>query len=630
MMYRSINRASEADRHQQKGFLEAALRSCDGDFQRSIQRVLSDFRPLPQPESQTPIESYVAELYSEWRGTTQQPQLISKVSVGRLGEGDEVVYSVIQSQGNAFAPEPWPSALATFGNILKRVSWRRGSPAFFPPEGYALIVSDNVPVIVLPLIMTNLPRPSPSSDRPQRRRPQFGSNSVPRPGRIRSSGSPRGLESPPPFARSQFEGPGRGRRNLHLVGWCFLQLNLEYLRGQLLPELVQRHFMASGLSDYQIGVVTGNPRYLIFRSSSSLKPEDVSSVDASMVLISPRFHLGLGFGNSNRGSSRSRSEEEPAVGEGSVPGLNPMRAAARIASNEAGSADWLLVARHQAGSLNVVVNRARERNLAIGFGILLLLAANTFLLLMTTQRWRALAQQQMEFVAGVSHELYTPLAVIQSASFNLVKGVIQEPSKVRQYGLEIQAQGRRLIEMVQQILTYAAIQSGHKQYDLKPVRISEVVDLALKDCESELTAENWRVEKDIEQDLPWVMGDAKALEGALKNLFHNALKYAREGKWLCITARTNRNKKNPEVEVTVADRGPGIDAVDLPRIFEPFYRSLRVTGTSTPGAGLGLSLVQRHLKALHGRVTVESSAGKGAAFTLHLPVSTAPGSESTV
>jgi signal transduction histidine kinase len=89
---------------------------------------------------------------------------------------------------------------------------------------------------------------------------------------------------------------------------------------------------------------------------------------------------------------------------------------------------------------------------------------------------------------------------------------------------------------------------------------------------------------------------------------------------LSISARASRNQSRREVEIVVADRGAGISAQDLPHIFEPFYRGREVYGSTNSGAGLGLSLVERHIQAHKGRLSVESSPDKGTTFTLHLPV----------
>jgi signal transduction histidine kinase len=132
--------------------------------------------------------------------------------------------------------------------------------------------------------------------------------------------------------------------------------------------------------------------------------------------------------------------------------------------------------------------------------------------------------------------------------------------------------------------------------------------------------DGWQIEQHFAEDLPLVVTDGPALESALKNLFENALKYAARGKWLSVSVCAAQVRKGREVQITVADRGPGIAPKDLPHIFEPFYRGQSVSAP-TSGAGLGLCLVERNLRALGGRVTVQSAPSDGTSFTLHLPVS---------
>ena len=106
----------------------------------------------------------------------------------------------------------------------------------------------------------------------------------------------------------------------------------------------------------------------------------------------------------------------------------------------------------------------------------------------------------------------------------------------------------------------------------------------------------------------------------LKNLIENALKYAGAGRWLGLSAEAAGARGSSEILITVSDHGPGIEQDDLPHIFEPFYRGRNpAAGPAIAGVGLGLSLVQRHVRAMGGRVTVATSSGQGAAFTLHLP-----------
>ena len=115
-------------------------------------------------------------------------------------------------------------------------------------------------------------------------------------------------------------------------------------------------------------------------------------------------------------------------------------------------ARWRLLVKHPAGSLEAAVDAARRRNVLISSGILGLLAASMVMLVVSTRRAQQLARQQMEFVAAVSHELRTPLAVVRSAADNLADGVVHDEEQVRQYGALVRSEGRRLTEMVEQIL----------------------------------------------------------------------------------------------------------------------------------------------------------------------------------
>src|SRR5204862_7596691 len=130
------------------------------------------------------------------------------------------------------------------------------------------------------------------------------------------------------------------------------------------------------------------------------------------------------------------------------------------AVGDAAQGAWLVRLGYRGGSLDTIVAQSRRRNLAISMGVLGLLAASFLLLLASAQRQQRLARQQMEFVAAVSHELRTPLAVICSAGENLADGVVDDRSQVKRYGSLIEAEGRRLGDMVERVMAFAGVSSG--------------------------------------------------------------------------------------------------------------------------------------------------------------------------
>ena len=276
---------------------------------------------------------------------------------------------------------------------------------------------------------------------------------------------------------------------------------------------------------------------------------------------------------------------------------------------------WKLVVTHSSGSLEAAVSSQRRRNLLISSSVLGLLGASMGLLVLATRRAQRLARQQMEFVAAVSHELRTPLAVIRSAAENLADGVVHDEAKIKSYGQLMRTEGRRLTDMVEQILEFAGIQSGQRGFALRAVGVGPLLHDIVSASSELIAGAGMVVAFDIPTDLPAVLGDEPALRRAFQNLIDNAIKYGSGGGSIRVSART----AGSHVNITVADRGIGIEAADQARIFEPFYRAADVVAAQVQGAGLGLSLVQRIVVAHGGRVTVKSAPREGSAFIVQLP-----------
>jgi signal transduction histidine kinase len=274
---------------------------------------------------------------------------------------------------------------------------------------------------------------------------------------------------------------------------------------------------------------------------------------------------------------------------------------------------------HESGSLEAAVARARRQNLAISFGILLLLTLSVGLLAATSRRAHRLARQQMEFVAGVSHELRTPVAVIRSAAENLAHGVVDRSDRVKRYGQLLETEARRLGEMVERVLQYAGIESGLATGARVPLAPTEVIEGAIESSLTLLEPEHVVIERDFIPNPPTIVGDAAALRSAVQNLIANAVKYGGRDKWVGIRIEHGRQRRRPEVWITVSDHGAGIPAEELPHIFDPFYRGADALARQVHGNGLGLSLVRQIVAAHGGRVTVTTRAGAGSSFTIALP-----------
>ncbi|MFL6195014.1 MAG: sensor histidine kinase [Thermoanaerobaculia bacterium] len=399
-----------------------------------------------------------------------------------------------------------------------------------------------------------------------------------------------------PFGRRGFAREGT------LADFLILRLDSQAIAGEILPALTRRYFGDVPERDYSVAVVSAAPsKRMIYRSDSDLPAASLrKGGDASLPMFGVRPFEELREIAGEHWRGRTEPVPQPHGFGPSPPG-----------------GAWRLVLVHRNGTLDQAVTRFRYHNMAISGSILALLAVATVMMVVTTQRAQKLARQQIELVAGVTHELNTPITALRSAGQNLADGVVADPAQVKKYGALIVREGRRLSQMVGLMLEMAGLDSGQATYTLQPTAIGEALDGAIEDCRWLLDERQARVEKDIDPALPAVLGDAGALRRALRNLVENAAKYGGRSPWIGVRARADGG----QVQVTVEDRGPGIGAADLPHLFEPFYRGREVKAGGIPGSGLGLSVVRRIVEAHHGKVSVESpnGAGEGSAFTLHLP-----------
>lgn len=400
--------------------------------------------------------------------------------------------------------------------------------------------------------------------------------------------------------------------------WITLELSLDYVRSTMLPDLLRRYLAGGGSKmNYEAMVVdSADPSKVVYQSNGA---QIQGSPDASVSLFNvnygemmrPRDHQSRHFPpgpppDDFRHGMGHRPGPPPDGASGGQPGQPPGPPPGR----------WRLLVRHQAGSLEAVVARARWQNLATSLGILLLILATVAALVRFSRRAQQLAELQMNFVAGVSHELRTPLTVIRTAAFNLRGKLATKPEQVERYGVLIQEESEKLTALVEQILRFAGARAGHAIRAREPIAIETVIEDGLRS--SGAAGSNFIVEKQVEPGLPLVLADQLAMKFAVQNLVENAMKYGTEGSnWIGIYASSS--KKDNAVEVRVADHGPGIPADEQEHIFDEFFRGRRAVQDQVHGTGLGLNLVKRIVEAHGGTIRVLSEPSKGTQFVLSIP-----------
>jgi two-component system phosphate regulon sensor histidine kinase PhoR len=235
-----------------------------------------------------------------------------------------------------------------------------------------------------------------------------------------------------------------------------------------------------------------------------------------------------------------------------------------------------------------------------------------------TTEVRRLERMRQDFVANVSHELKTPLAVIKSTVEVLQDGAAEDPEARGAFLGQVSQEADRLDALIQDLLSLARVESGELGLELQAVPL----DRAILDCverhQPRAEAKTLTlVEKPPPDAPPGVpaLADPDALRQVLDNLLDNAIKYTPNGGRVTVRWDAGRDQVSFEVE----DTGVGIPDRDQPRVFERFYRVDKARSREVGGTGLGLAIVKHLVQAMRGSVRVASQVGKGTTFKVTLP-----------
>jgi signal transduction histidine kinase len=541
---RWINELGNAERARLKQELTTGLDRLSRDFNNELESAVSGLMPSMARIADEGREAAYESQYARWKST--HPAIFSRIALA-VPSDDGIDLEMLQLDAGKLAPAEWP---ANWTALRNRLTMRQGGGGRF---GFHTEETGLIEI------------------------PRFG-------------GGPE--MGPPPQFREEHRGERRGPRREQ--EWVLLELNLDYVRTQMLPELLRTHLGTNGSVEYQAEVVLRDrPSQVIFRSTPNLSEEILRAPDVSATL----FDVDPSFLRRRPGGAG------PGPPGGGGPG-RPGR--------------WLMVVRHREGSLEAVVARARWQNYATSAGLLLLILATVGTMVRSSRRAEQLARLQMDFVAGVSHELRTPLTVIRTAAYNLRGTLATKPEQVERYGKLIQDESDKLGGLVEQVLRFASSSAGHAIREREPVALENVIADAIRS--SRAASAGIDVETKLDAGLPLILADSQALKHAIQNLLDNAVKYGTEGNdWIGVGATAVPDGKHGAVEIRVADRGPGIPPEEQSHVFDAFFRGQRAIRDQVHGTGLGLNLVKKIVEAHGGSIRVESQPMQGAAFILRIP-----------
>ena len=227
----------------------------------------------------------------------------------------------------------------------------------------------------------------------------------------------------------------------------------------------------------------------------------------------------------------------------------------------------------------------------------------------------SLEYMRSSFLAGISHDLRTPMTTISGYIDGMLSGAIP-PDKYDYYLNIVSSEVKRLSRLVSSMLDLSRIQAGDRKFEKKSFDVCETARLVLISFEERIEKKNLEVEFDCPDRLE-VYSDKDAVHQILYNLCENAIKFSKEGGKYRISIKTSGKK----AYVSVFDEGIGIPPEDLPYVFDRFYKSDKSRSLDKSGVGLGLFIVRTMIEALGEQISVNSEYQKNCEFVFTLPLS---------
>ncbi len=277
---------------------------------------------------------------------------------------------------------------------------------------------------------------------------------------------------------------------------------------------------------------------------------------------------------------------------------------------------WGLRTSYGPQTIPEIVSASTRPQMALMIVLAVAMALGVFLVAGAAAREVRLAELKSNFVASVSHDLKTPLALIQLFAETLELGRVRTPDRAQEYYRIINGESKKLTRLIENILDFSRMEAGLRPYRMEPADLAESVTKVLARMHTQFEQGHFTVATSIEPGLPHVLADEGAAEQAIENLLANAMKYSGEHREITVEAR----RAGGHIVVAVKDHGIGISRREQGRIFRKFYRVQRELGGGPQGTGLGLAIVEHTMRGHGGFVGVTSEPNEGSTFTLHFPI----------
>ncbi|MBC8121174.1 MAG: HAMP domain-containing histidine kinase [Gemmatimonadaceae bacterium] len=266
------------------------------------------------------------------------------------------------------------------------------------------------------------------------------------------------------------------------------------------------------------------------------------------------------------------------------------------------------------------LKRITDRSLWQMLGVSAFMAVNLFVLLAIIFKASLVAvkvaDMKSDILAGVSHDLKTPLAGIIASAQLLATGRASGPDETRQFSGYIVAEARRLTETVEKVLTLVKLESQQMQMKTSVISIPELIERAIEPV-SRAFPDAVISKGNIPQGA--IRADYQALTTVLMNLLDNAVRYSKGQAQVKIQAHWSQHGDKRILQLQVEDKGIGIAVDEQPFVFQKFYRVRNGLVTDTEGTGLGLAIAAQIIRAHSGHIHLHSQVGVGSKFTVSIP-----------
>jgi signal transduction histidine kinase len=244
------------------------------------------------------------------------------------------------------------------------------------------------------------------------------------------------------------------------------------------------------------------------------------------------------------------------------------------------------------------------------------LACSVFFVARAAAREVRVAELKSTFVSSVSHDLKTPLALIQLFAETLELGRLKSTERAAEYYRIINSEARKLTRLIDNILDFSKMEAGLRPYKVGRHDLAEITGRVLASLQNQFKQNQFTVRVEAQTPGPQVMLDEGAVAQAIENLLTNAMKYSGQSREVTVRVGTEAGFAC----VAVTDRGIGIPRRHHRRIFRKFYRIETDAVTGPQGCGLGLAIVDHTMRGHGGHVRVDSEPGQGSTFTLYFPI----------